>query len=367
MSTSAEFATDYIGPATLSSTLDALLLAASRAPSGDNTQPWCFEIDEEARRIFLLLEETRDPSPMNCGQRMARIALGACLENILRTAPRYGWIAELEEATPPILAAIHLREASRQSDPLGRVIPDRVTNRRFYDGQPLPSGVLNQLRWDTAVFKRVSTHWILDRSRIGALAALIGRADATMFRAASMRRAILSKIHFELPPHAEPDEGMSPASLELSAVERSVLRLLPRLPNWVVRTSGILGGFAAKTRRLVESASGLCLLVAPDYAPQTDLHVGQTMQCVWLALTAQGLAVQPMMSLLVLENVLDNGSPELLDALGSKRLTALRAEFRRLAPEIGQGRPAFLLRFGYAPPPSGRTGRMPIVTMNEEC
>jgi nitroreductase len=360
MSTSAEFATDCIEPTALAKTLDALLTAASRAPSGDNTQPWRFEVDTEARRISLLLDETRDPSPMNSGQRMARIALGACLENLLRTAPRYGWIAELEEASPPVQAAIHLREGTRQSDHLGRAIPERVTNRRFYDGRPVPEEVMAQLRWDMAVFRRVTTHWILDRARLGALAGLIGRADATMFRSPALRQAILSQIHFDLPAGAEPEEGMSPASLELNLMERLVLRLLPRLPNWLVRYSGILGGFAAKTRRLVQSASGLCLLVAPDEAPQTDLHVGQTMQCLWLALTAQGLAVQPMMSLLVLENILDQGSPEMLNTLGRTRLTALRDEFRLLAPEIGEGRPAFLLRFGYAPPPSGRTARRPF-------
>jgi hypothetical protein len=31
-----------------------------------------------------------------------------------------------------------------------------------------------------------------------------------------------------------------------------------------------------------------------------------------------------------------------------------------LVPEIGTQRPAFVLRFGYAPAPSGKTGRLPI-------
>jgi hypothetical protein len=29
-------------------------------------------------------------------------------------------------------------------------------------------------------------------------------------------------------------------------------------------------------------------------------------------------------------------------------------------PEIGDRRPAFLMRFGFAPAPSGRTGRLPL-------
>jgi hypothetical protein len=121
--------------------------------------------------------------------------------------------------------------------------------------------------------------------------------------------------------------------------------------------------FAAKARQLVASASGLCLVVAPDSAAATDVLVGQAMQRAWLALTAQGLAVQPMMSLLVLENAGEHGTPELVASLGRDRLADLRDTLRALVPEIGTGRPAFLMRFGYALPPSGRTGRLPLTSV----
>jgi nitroreductase len=60
----------------MTGTLDTLLARAVRAPSGTNTQPWRFVVDDEARTIALDLDPARDPSPMNAGQRMARIALG---------------------------------------------------------------------------------------------------------------------------------------------------------------------------------------------------------------------------------------------------------------------------------------------------
>src|SRR5262249_42555471 len=78
----------------VSGKLAMLISAAVRAPSGDNTQPWRFKIDAKAGRITVAVDETRDPSPMNAGQRMARIAAGAALENILRTAQHNHWDAE---------------------------------------------------------------------------------------------------------------------------------------------------------------------------------------------------------------------------------------------------------------------------------
>jgi hypothetical protein len=84
------------------------------------------------------------------------------------------------------------------------------------------------------------------------------------------------------------------------------------------------------------------------------------MQRAWLALTEQEMAAQPMMSLPVLENVLQHGDAALQEALGRARIEALRDEFRALVPELRGGRLAWLKRFGFAPPPSGRTGRLSV-------
>jgi hypothetical protein len=72
------------------------------------------------------------------------------------------------------------------------------------------------------------------------------------------------------------------------------------------------------------------------------------------------------MSLPVLENVLENGDPAVAAAVGRDTVMALGREFRSLVPEIGDNRPAWVMRFGYAPPPTGRTGRLPpVVTVRE--
>jgi nitroreductase len=181
-----------------------------------------------------------------------------------------------------------------------------------------------------------------------------------MFGEPSMRRAFLAKVHLDAAPGVPVAEGLCPASLELSATERRALKAMGRAPDWLLRIGGAGRIFAAKARQLVAGASGLCLVVAPDGTETTDLAVGRAMQRAWLALTEQGLAAQPMMSLLVLQNVLEHGDGALVEALGRDRLRALAAAFRAQVPELGDARPAFLMRFGYAPPPRGRTGRLPL-------
>jgi nitroreductase len=340
--------------------LATLLTAAGQAPSGDNTQPWRFVVDPDAGTIALEEVESRDPSPMNAGRRMARIALGAALENLIRTARCQGWAVELERSARPLPARVRLTPGGVGADPKGNAVATRVTNRHVYDGRPVPDAVLDRLSRATPDLDGVGTRWIVVGDRLKALARLIGRADAAKFGEASMRRAFLSKVRLDAVPGERVAEGLSPSSLELSALDRWALRAVMRAPDRLLRLVGVSRVFAAKARRLVSSASGLCLVVAPDLGEEKDLDVGRAMQRAWLALTAEGLAVQPMMSLLVLENVWEHGDAALLDSLGRGRLAGLRREFRALVPEIGGRRPAFLMRFGFAPAPSGRTGRLPL-------
>lgn len=338
--------------------LETLLEAAILAPSGDNLQPWRFAIDRDAAAITFLVDESRDPSPMNAGQVMSQIAVGAAVENALRTAQHNGWSAELEAAPPPALARIRLQGGEDRPGAIEDAILTRVSNRRFYDRRPIPEEILLPLQRETPILDGVTTHWIVADNRLAELAVLIGRADALMFGEPSVRRAFLANVRFDAAPDARVQEGLSLASLELSSMDRVALRLMPRIPNWMMKL-GATGMFAARARKLVESSSGLCLVVAANDSTSTYLTAGRVMERAWLALTEAGLAVQPMMSLLVLENVLVRGSSDSVSSFGRERLTALREEFRRLAPEIGGGLPRFLLRFGFASAPSGRTGRLP--------
>jgi len=246
------------------------------------------------------------------------------------------------------------------------VLSARVTNRRHYDARALAAETLAALKHATPILEDVSTCWINDRQRIDRLARLIGRADAAMFGERSMRRAFYDNIRFDAARDAEVQEGLPVGSLEISAPERLGMRLILRMPNAVLKACGASCVFRSHAQALVRSSSGVCLIVAPDRSPLSDIHVGRAMQRAWLALTEAGLATQPMMSLPVLANALDHGSPELVAALGRTRITALLDELQRLVPELGNGRPAALLRFGYAPPPSARTGRLPLQAVLRE-
>jgi len=68
-----------------------ILEAAVHAPSGENCQPWRFEIRDGEIRIFNLPE--RDQSLYNYGQMASYVAHGALIENILIASSAFGYRA----------------------------------------------------------------------------------------------------------------------------------------------------------------------------------------------------------------------------------------------------------------------------------
>ncbi|HTD53152.1 MAG TPA: ThiF family adenylyltransferase, partial [Thermoanaerobaculia bacterium] len=345
--------------------LEAFVAAAIRAPSGDNMQPWRFSVDAQSGRIALFVDCERDLSPMNSGQRMARISIGAAVENLLQTAKANGWAAEREEPALPALATVVVRLGEGPVRPV-EAIAARVTNRRVYEGRPVPQGVLARLVGETSAGEGASTHWITDPERLDSIASLLARSDAALFAEPSTRHAFLANVRFDRPASEEVEEGLCLDSLELPALDRKALGMARLAPDAMWKLSATTRPYARHVRRLVQSASGLCLIVARQQGEQADLDVGSALQRAWLALTQEGLAAQPMMSLLVLENIHDHGRERTLVPATARQMAAFRKEFRTLAPEIGEGRPGFLLRFGYAPPPTARAGRRPVAGVTGE-
>ena len=109
---------------------ETLLRAAAAAPSGDNTQPWRFGIIADGSLVEIEVDPKRDSSLMNANQRMARIAVGAAAENLLRTAAHNGWDAELLPSSSVDAVTIRIAAPLRSNGDIDQVLLGRVTNRR---------------------------------------------------------------------------------------------------------------------------------------------------------------------------------------------------------------------------------------------
>lgn len=333
-------------PTSIGEPFHTLLSAAILAPSGDNTQPWKFEIDEGASSITVLVDETRDTSPMNAGQRMARIACGAAIENILRTAQFNDWHTSVEwHGSPVKLATITVAGDFSKAGQVEQVVKDRHTNRHRYDGKVVPEETLTRLRSQLVEIPGTALTLVVSRDEIAQWAAAIGQADAAMFGQPEFLRAFLDNVRFDLPPNTVCDEGLALGTLGLSAIDQALLPAIRHTPAWLIRSRLFRRPFSAKARRLALSSSGLAIIDANHQSPTGDVAVGRMMERVWLALTELGLSTQPMMSIPVLNHA---GQFE---------------ELRSHAPLLSRTSwfesdlPSTVLRFGHTAGAPIRTGR----------
>jgi nitroreductase len=340
--------------------MDTLLEAFARAPSGDNLQPWRVEVDRARGHLRVFLDEKSDQTLLNPGQRAALMAVGAALHNLERTAAFNRWPVVVEPSQAPTLATLRIGEPDAPAgvvDPLVAFRVIRVTNRRMYDGRPLPAQLQAELAGLPPPGERLRAIWVCERKRVDELARLYRRGDAILFGERAMRRAFLSHLQVGARPAAR---GLPMRALETSLLERLALRTVRRLPDWIM-PAGLAGlPFARHAAALVRSASAVCFLAAPEVDTGDEIALGRAIERTWLALTERGLAVQPMMSLPGLEAAYVLGEPESRARLARAGMARLSEQLRRAVPELAGAHPVFALRIGFAPPPSARAGRTPL-------
>lgn len=124
------------------SPLERILDLARWAPSGDNTQPWRFEILDESH-IRIYAEDTREWCFYDLQGQASQIAVGALLETIAIAATAEGLSVSFSRSkdcpeTNPVID-VQLSQAEQSVSTLHPYIKIRTTNRRPFKTTPLTS------------------------------------------------------------------------------------------------------------------------------------------------------------------------------------------------------------------------------------
>jgi nitroreductase len=115
--------------------ISKIIEAGIRAPSGDNCQPWRFEVKDNRISIYNIPD--RDNSLYSWGQRASYIAHGALIENMTIAAAHLGYAAKIklfpESRDPNLVARLTLEQpAPPEEGALYEAIFARATNRKPY-------------------------------------------------------------------------------------------------------------------------------------------------------------------------------------------------------------------------------------------
>lgn len=288
----------------LNGSITQILDMARWAPSGDNTQPWRFEV-VDAHRVIVHGFDTREHCVYDLDGHPSQISLGALLETIEIAASTHGLAVDAARAMAASETRPRFELTFRQSDsvaasPLAAVIEKRSVQRRALSTRPLTDSERRSLSDAVGAGHRV--HWMEGLGmRI--------RAAKLMFHSAKLRLTIREayEVHREIIEwHAQfskdkvPDQALG-ASQPTLVMMRQVMKSWGRVKTF---NRFLAGTWAPRIELdLVPGVACAAHFLICTKTPATTLDdyvaAGRATQRFWLTATQLGLQLQPEVTPLV--------------------------------------------------------------------
>lgn len=332
-----------------------MAVAANRAPSGGNAQPWQIDIGPEALTVRIDPART---TMMDVEFRGSAVALGAAVFNARVAAAARGRGTEVRTGAggerSPLEAVITLTDTPEPNlaDLYGPML-DRATNRHHGTGREISTDVAELLR-STAAGLGAQLQLLTDREHIESGASVLAAADRIRYLTPRLHAEMFSELWW--PGDPRPEFGIDVRGLELPPSDLAVLEVLrrpdvmARLARW--NAGGALGD---NTRDRVMASAALAVISFSGHTVADYALAGQAVEAVWITAQMHGLAVQPISPAFLYahdDRELDALAPAFTDELRSLQYT-----FRKLIGVGPQEAQALVFRITDAPPPTVRSRR----------
>lgn len=344
--------------------LERILNLARWAPSGDNTQPWRFEILGE-EHLLVHGYDTREHCVYDLDGHASQLAVGALLETLAIAATAEGRAARIERRpdTPEthLLFDVYLEPGPEvRRDPLVAYIEKRTVQRRPMSTRPLTAE--QKARLESSLPKGYRVLWfegIGQRWRLARLCFDNARIRLTIPEAYQVHRAIIDwGARYSVDKVPDQAVGADPLTLKIMHWAMASWERVEFFNTW------LLGHLTPRLQ--MDLLPGLrCAahfgLLAQGEVATIDGYVdaGRAMQRFWLTAAQLGLYVQPEMTPLIFARYAREGvrftriEPALRAAASlAARLDAL---FTGELPRV-----FFMGRIGSGPPPVSRSLRRPL-------
>ena len=342
-------------------TLLKILDLARWAPSGDNTQPWRFEIVSDTH-IAIHGFDTRDHVLYDFDGHASHMAHGALLETLRLAATRYGLNAEWAlrdccDDTAPIYD-VTLHPEDLPEDPLVQFIESRCVQRRAMRTTPVTEEQKQALR--DAVGNKFTLQFFesfKDRLAIARLLWLNAKIRLTCPEAYPVHRDIIEwGARFSTDRIPEQAVGVDPLTAKLM---RWVMQSWTRVEFF----NRYLGGTIFPRVQLDLIPGIFCaahVLLKPERF-DSSLHAyvqsGVALQRLWLTASEKGLHLQPQMTPVIFRwyaqaNQKISANPEI-----DRNAALLADSFEQVLLTKSSDTVAFFCRLGFSRTPASRSTR----------
>jgi hypothetical protein len=356
-----------------------ILDAARWAPSGDNTQPWRFEILSPGH-ILLHGSDTRRHVVYDLEGHASQLAVGGCIESILIAARAEGLKIEVSYRSPGIipdehpLFDIHFSEVeSVQPDPLYPFLRTRSVNRRPLGKSPLSSSEKEFIRSEiNPTDKHFPPHevlWLESESQKRAMAEIAqssGRLRLTIPEGYAVHREVI-EWNAKTSEDRIPDQALG--------LPNNILPLM----KWIMGSWNrvhFFNRFLAGTLipriyldvlpALGASAHFVLLAPSPPKTLEDYVSSGRALCRFWLSTTHEGLQFQPEMTPLIFRSYVQGKITFSIRPGATEEAGRIALSLENLIGKDHADRAVFLGRVGRGTAPSARSLRRPLSSLITE-
>ena len=340
-----------------------ILDLARWAPSGDNTQPWQFEV-LGPEHVLIHGFDTRDHVVYDLDGHASHLAVGGLLETIAIAATTEGYVAHIipRAGTPEthLLIDVHFEAKSIQPDFLSAFITRRVVQRRPMSRKALSPAQKKALEEVLPEGYRIiwyegSQRWQLARFMFdNAKIRLIIPEAYRVHKSVIEWGATYSETR--IPGNAV---GVDPFTARFMNWAMTSWQRVEVLNNWFFGDLpprlqlDLLPGWAC--------AAHYALLAPHDVRSVDDyLAAGRVMQRFWLAATQLGLFVQPQMTPVIFTRYFREKRPFTISQHANRLVSRLDQRLLDLIQGESSDQLFFMGRMGFGPKPFARSIRRPM-------
>ena len=346
-----------------------IIKAGTMASSGDNSQPWRFEINQNELRIFNLPD--RDNPFLNFRQRGSYMAHGGLIENIDIAASNLGYethIALFPDNTNGEFVAkiVFEKKENKEKDPLCGFISTRHTNRKPYRDDKLNDAqkeyITNSLNKTEEGFVK-----LIDDEEKKKIAGRAGSsAEIVILENKMLHGYLFDHIVWSEKEERQKKTGLYINTMEFNPVQKILFRLAK---NWHIMKLAIKIGFpkfiAKEDAKLYSTGAALGIIVVKDNSKESYVNAGRLMQRVWLKTEKMGLSLQPVTAtLFFMQRILADDTGDMT----VQHIKLLKNAYKDIqhAFNVENDTIAMMFRIGYADKAGARSSRQePDITIDD--
>jgi len=342
-----------------------ILNLARWAPSGDNTQPWRFEIPGE-RHIVVHGYDTRDSCVYDLQGHASQISVGTLLENISIAASEHGLRTNIQHRsespeTAPVFDVLFDEDTEMIVDPLAPYIPLRSVQRRKMSTRTLSER--EKLSLENCLPEGYRIGWFEGRKNRFTMACLVFKNAGirlTMPEAFEVHSKVIQwDARFSEDRIPDQAVGAGSATLKLMRWAMKSWRRISFLNRYL---AGSWGPRIELDFIPALACAGHFVIIA-DKRPETInefIAAGRAIQRFWLTASQLGLYLQPEMTPLIfheytLDNIKFSETPGM-----DVRAASVSKQLENILGKEDSKQAVFMGRIGSSSAPLSRSVRLPL-------